>query len=175
MCDVVTALTVAAGVASAGGQIQAAQSSAAMQRYNAAIADQNATLAGQEAFARQQRIRAEGERVLAAQAAAFGKAGAAPGTGTPLLVAMGTAADVADDEQLAGWQGDVEAYSYRNQAAGLRAGAKSTLTQGYIGAGASLLSSGAKVWAGLDKVPGYGATGRGQTIYGGYGRQVGGV
>ena len=178
MCEIMTALAIGSAVFGAVGQIQAANQSAAMQKYNAEVADQNAGLARQEAFARQQQIRAEGDRVLASQAAAFGKAGLQLDAGTPLIVASRTAEDIAYDEELARYQGDVEAISYRNQSRALKSSAKSTRTAGYIGAGATLLSGGVQTWQGLNAPVGgstFGRKGYSSGQLGGRGMMVGGV
>lgn len=177
MCDPITALALAGGVASAAGSLFAGAAGERSNLLQAEIARGNAeTLREQAAIERMLadlplikgafeigRVRRAGERVAGAQYAGFQSAGLDPTSGSPLLVQATTAAQIEVDAGLidahaklehASLLGRVartlgEATGMMGSAAGYTQRASDSLVAGVLGAGAAILNAGVKAWGGL--------------------------
>lgn len=150
-------LTVASGVLSAAGSIAqgqqaaaAARSQAQLQEQQAAIQEQQAERERQVAAADEEELRMRNRRVLARQRALLGASGVEPAAGSPLFVAMDTAAEAELQALRIRDQGEVAATRLEQQA-GLtrfdaditRASGRAAQRAGFTRAGAQLVGSGA--------------------------------
>lgn len=147
MCaiTIMTIATVAAAGVSAVGSIMQGNAQARADNYNAEVEKQNADSARAAAAAQAQQTERDNARKMGQITAAYGASGIDPNQGSPLDVM----ADMADEGELSKrlvlYQGEVDA-----RAAGQRATldtmqGKSAQTAGYISAGSTLLSAGARV------------------------------
>jgi hypothetical protein len=150
---VLTGLSAAVG---ALGAISSGRQQAAANRYNAQVAEQNAERAVLTSEAEAAREGDRNRRRLATSANAFGASGLDM-TGTPLDVMADLASEAALDEQIIRWRGRTQAARFQSQAAQDRAAAQRATTAGFGQAGATLLTAGARLGAGLGgggKAPG---------------------
>lgn len=132
-----TASLVATGIGAAGSLVGGfAQASAS--RRDAKISDRNAEIAQQQASARQDLIRREARKLKGAQRAAGGASGL---TQDSLFDVMEDSAMEAElDALTAGYEGKLQARSYRSAADAQRYDANSSIFAGVTGAAAEALS-----------------------------------
>lgn len=177
MCDPVTLLMIAGGVASAGGSLFSGAAGNKANKLNAEIARGNAeTLTRQAGIERElaelpllkgafetAKLRRAGARVMGGQFAGFQAAGLDPTAGSPLLVQASTAAQIEVDAALIDAQAQLdhasalskvartlgEATGQFGSAAGFAQRASDSLVAGVLGAGAAILNAGGKAWSGL--------------------------
>lgn len=143
---------IAAGV-SAVGSIYAGNQQAAQNTYAARVAEQNQTIARQQTNAREELIRREMAQRLGQQRAAAAQSGFDPSTGS-LLSMQGESAGNAELEALtARYEGQLQALSFGNEAAGYRSQAKASRTTGLLNAAGSLMSSAARYGSSLKLNP----------------------
>lgn len=143
---------IAAG-ASAIGSIYAGNQAAAQNSYAARVAEQNQVIARQQSNAREELIRREMAQRLGQQRAAAAQSGFDPSTGS-MLALQGESAGNAELEALtARYEGQLQAISFGNEAAGYRSQAKAARTTGYLNAAGSLLSSAARYGSSLKLNP----------------------
>ena len=150
-------LSIAASVVSAGLQgisaFQSGKSQAAIAGYQAALSDRDAAVAKMQA--QDALMRGEDEKtqlrerlsILEGEGrASFGASGVVLGEGSPLDWAMDLAEQGQDEEAVIDYNAQMEAWGFRNQAAGhtasagiSRASAANAYTSGVLGAGTSVL------------------------------------
>lgn len=160
MCDLITALTIGSTLLGAAGQIQQGQAQAAAARYNAKVADMNADISerrARDALERgkmeEQKKRRQAQQILGQQRAAMAANGVDIGFGSPLDTLVDTATLGEVDALTIRSNFAREAYDYKVQAVNGRAdanlsrmNAKAASTGGYLNAGATLLTGGAKAY-----------------------------
>lgn len=144
MYDPVTVLLVASTVFSAGTSIYEGQQAKKTADYNAQVAEQNAVAAEQKAAYDETLHRERVRKLLSSQKALYGKSGVDL-AGSPLLALQETAGQGELDALAIRYGGDVEAARNRSAATLARMEGKAARTTGYMRAGSSLLSGGAKV------------------------------
>lgn len=136
-----TAIQAAGTVASTVGTVYAAQSAAAQGEYNAKVAEVNASTARAEGNAQAEAIRDRYRRAKGEAMGAAAASGVDPTQGSAALVIN---EDLGKnrwlDEMTAVWNKDTEAQASMNQAADLKAQAKSTRRGGYLSGGATLMT-----------------------------------
>src|SRR5512146_200618 len=131
------------------GQAQAAEAKAQqrMMEYNARVAEMQARAIEQKTKFDQIRQQRKGQRVMGTLRAKLGASGAMVSEGAPLNLMADQAFELALENALIGYEGQVEAGQARSQGAlysaqggiyGMRA--KNAATAGMLGAGTSLLS-----------------------------------
>jgi hypothetical protein len=143
-----TALLVAAAVAAAGTAYSIYASGQAQQaagEYNADVAEQQAQAARASAAVDEEAAREKARRIQAAARAAYGASGVSQEEGSPLLVLMDNAAQAELEAQRIRYAGELAATGYGNQATLARTQGAQAAQAGQIGAGISLLSSGASI------------------------------
>lgn len=151
----ILAVTVAASAASTYASYEASQSQAEAANYNKKLAQNNAALAQQQADIDAETMQEKNKRFLAAQLTEQGGSGVETESGSPLLVRADTARQMQRDVYLTKYGGYVRSSGFEQQAGLQRLYASNYRQAGEIGAGVSLLSSGAAIG--------------GQTYYGRYG------
>jgi hypothetical protein len=177
MCDPVTALAIAGGVAGGAGSLFSGMAGERANKLNAEIARGNAeTLLRQAGIEKMLadlpllkgafesgKVRRAGERVIGSQVAGFQSSGLDPASGSPLLVMASTAAQIEVDAGLIDAQAKLENASALSRvartigeasgaygsAAGYAQRASDSLVAGVLGAASSILGAGAKAWPGL--------------------------
>lgn len=124
---------------SAVSQISQARSQANLQKYNAKVAENNAIATRQqgEYDARQKALATK--KLIGTQEAALAANGVVTTEGSPLAIMADTAATGELDRLAILHNSTVKAQAFEAQAAGLRAGASSTLRGGYMGAATSIM------------------------------------
>lgn len=154
-----TALIIAAAVAAAGsayGIYASGQAQQAAGEYNAEVAEQQAVAARGSAAVDEEASRERSRRLQAAARAAYGASGVAQDEGSPLLVMMDNAAQAELEAQRIRYGGELAATGYGNQATLARTQGRQAAEAGTVGAGISLLSSGASIgtrWYGMNQAP----------------------
>lgn len=137
-----TAATVAgslASVASAAGSLSQGRSQAAIHGYNANVSRQPAAAVQRQTDYAVQQNRAQADRLAGRQRVLIAKSGVDL-DGSPLQVMEDTASQVQRDALAIRYAGDVRSAQAESQAALDGMQADSSLTAGYMGAGASVLS-----------------------------------
>lgn len=125
----------------------AASESAAQQReYAAEVEERRADAAKQAASIAAENQEDQDRRLLAAQRARLGLAGVEGSIGSPLLAEMESAETAELNRRRILYAGDVQAQGYEAEAKGERFAAKATRRLGYLQAGTSLITGGAKAW-----------------------------
>ncbi len=140
----ITALTAAAGIASAVGTLASAKASANAANYNAQVAENNATYSRQIGAENERRQRVQNTKALGSIRAKYGASGITL-DGSPSDVLAENAANAELEALMARHAGIVEAIGYKNTAALDRSRARSATTAGYLGAASDLLATGAKI------------------------------
>jgi hypothetical protein len=151
---IIATTVVAAGV-SAYGSYAASEASADAADYNKKIAENQAALASQQAEIDAENMHEKNKRLLALELTSQAGSGVDTSEGSPLLVRADTARQMARDEYLTRYGGAVRAGGYEQQAGLQGLYSKNYQQAANVGAGVSLLSSGAAIG--------------GQTYYGRYG------
>lgn len=149
------AVTAVAAAASTAASYSAAQAQSRAASYNRKVAENQAALAQQQAQIDAESMHEKNRRLLAYEEATQAGMGVETTEGSPLLVRADTARQMARDEYLTRYGGEVRAGGYEQQAGLYGMYAKSYQQAANVGAGVSLLSSGAGI--------------AGQTYYGRYG------
>lgn len=135
---------VVAAVGAAYSAYSASEAQAQANRYNAKLAKNQAINAANAAQVEIANRREHYNRQMAAQRAALGASGVDPSEGTPLLVQIDSAEQAALDLSRVRYQGEVRSTAYQSEANLQKFYARANLRQGYITAGASLMSGAAK-------------------------------
>jgi len=142
-------IAAAAAVAGAGVSAYSAYEQGQEQKRvaeaNARMAEYQAKQAKDAAALKAAQYKREADRRMASIRAGFAASGVATTEGTPLLVLMESAEEVAKDELRIKRGGDQTAWGLLQEANIQRIGGKSAATKGYYGAGASLLGGAARV------------------------------
>ena len=142
-------VTAAAAVAGAGvsaySSYQAGQESKKVSEANARMAEYQAKQAKEAAGLKAAQYKKEADRRMASIRAGFAASGVATTEGTPLLVLMESAEEVAADEERIKRGGEQTAWGLLQEANIQRIGGKSAATQGAFGAGSSLLGGASRV------------------------------
>lgn len=138
------AAAVGAGV-TAYSAIQAGQEQKKVSEANARMAEYQAKQAKEAAALKAAQYRKEADRRMASIRAGFAASGVATTEGTPLMVLMESAEEVAADELRIKRGGEQTAWGLLEEANIQRIGGKSAATAGAWGAGASLLGGASRV------------------------------
>jgi len=125
---------------SAYGAYSQSQAQAAAARYNAKLAENQSINAQNQAQVEIERRRDLYRRQKGAQLAAMGGSGIELGEGSPLLLETDSAEQAALDLARVKYEGDIKSTSYQSEVNIQKFAARSATRQGYISAGASLLS-----------------------------------
>jgi len=141
MTDPITLAIVSTAVTT-GGQVLGAVQGAAAGRAQAKVARQQADSERRAATVEERQERERGRRFRSRQLAKFAKAGVAT-AGTPSLVLSVTAEQQERDALAVRFGGAVRERRARSQAALAKQRGKQALVSGIIGAGGTLLGSGA--------------------------------
>jgi hypothetical protein len=138
MVVAMVASSASAGMA-AYSSYQAGQAQKKASEYNAALAERNAanTRAASEIAAENERK--ANARKMASLRAGYAESGVDISEGTPLLVAMNSAAEAEKDALRIKWGGDSQANAFLGAATLSRMQGSQAETAGNLGAGASLL------------------------------------
>ena len=173
MCDPVTALAVTAAVVTAGSQVYGGMAQNAQAKYQAQVSNQNAQLEERNRIDAISRGETEQMQHYRKLSQALGEA-RVKNAGVGLDVSFGSAANLESDIALMGYEDsatiaentnkevlgyDINAANYRMEGKAARMRGKAAQTAGFIGAGATLLSSASQI-AQMN-------TGRGYNFYGG--------
>ena len=137
-----TSLLIAGTAASVGGQISAGQKQSQAEKFNASISDQQAESVLQQGTRQANLQRRRGESFVSTQRARYGASGVTA-SGSPLEVMAQTAEDVEYDALMTEWESKTKAQYYKAEAENRRRAGKKAITDSYIGAGMTLLTSAA--------------------------------
>ena len=137
-----TGLLLAGTAMSMYGQIQSGQRQAEAEEYNAQIAEQQATSATLRGKTQADLDRRRGESFISTQRARYGASGVTF-RGSPLEVMAQTAEDIEYDALMTEWEAKTKASYYSAEAENRRRAGKRAVTDSYIGAGMTLLTSAA--------------------------------
>lgn len=143
----IIAIGVVAASISAYAAYEGAQAQSQAASYRKKSAENQAAYARQQADIEAQNMEERNRHILAAQHANMGASGVSDEEGSPLLVAADTAAQMRKDVYLTKYGGQIRAGAYEEEAGLQRMYAASYNRAAYIGAGSSLLSSGAGIAA----------------------------
>jgi len=142
-------IAAAAAVAGAGVSAYSAYESGQEQKKvaeaNARMAEYQAKQAKEAADLKATYYKKEADKRMASIRAGFAASGVATTEGTPLMVLMESASEVAKDELRIRRGGEQTAWGLLSEANIQRMGGKSAATRGAWGAGASLLGGAARV------------------------------
>jgi hypothetical protein len=144
MADPVSWIAIASSAVGAVGSIYQGNAAASQANYQARVAEQNQTTARQQANAKEELIRRQNARQLGEQRAAAAQSGFDPSSGSLLRIQGESAGNTELDALTARYEGQMQALSFGNEAAGLRTQAKSARTSGLLNAAGSLLGSAAR-------------------------------
>jgi len=137
------AAAVGAGV-SAYSSYQAGQEQKKVSEANARMAEYQAKQAKEASELKASQYKREADRRMASIRAGFAASGVSTAEGTPLLVLMESAEEVAKDELRIKRGGEQTAWGLLQEANIRRMGGKSAATRGAYGAGSTLLSGAAR-------------------------------
>ena len=142
----VSAAAAAAGAAvSAVSSIQAGKQQDKVAAANARMAEYQAKQAKEAAELKASQYSREAERRMSAMRAGFAASGVSTAEGTPLLVLMESAEEVAKDELRIRRGGEMTAWGLLQEANIQKMSGTNAATQGYWGAGSSLLGGAGRV------------------------------
>jgi hypothetical protein len=141
------ALMAGAAALQAIGSITAGGDAARSMNTQADAMLMGATNARQVGSARGDRVNYENQLKLGEQRAAAAQSGFDPNTGTTLKMQGESAGNAELDALYQRYEGELRAIDLTNQSSMLKANAKSARRQGYLNAGAQLLSGGARAYA----------------------------
>jgi hypothetical protein len=125
---------------SAYGAYSQSQAQAAAARYNAKLDENQAINAQNQAQVEMERRRELYKRQKGTQLALMGGSGIELGEGSPLLLEADSAEQAALDLARVRYEGQIKSTSYQSEANIQRFSARTATRQGYVSAGASLLS-----------------------------------
>lgn len=148
MCTGVEIAAIGASVLAAGGAVYSGQQQKKMSNYQAAQAEADAEASQKAARVEADRIRKAGARQAAAANAAMAASGVETGEGTALRITSGITEDSEQDAYQTILNGANSASRLQAQAQADRFSGNNAATAGYINAGSSLLSGGAKAYNG---------------------------
>lgn len=147
--DVLVVAAIASAVVAAGASAYAGYAASEAQAdaadYNKKVARNQAALATQQAEIDAQNLHERNRRILAQELAVQAGSGVETTEGSPLLVRADTARQMARDEYLTRYGGAVRAGGYEQQAGLQSLYASNYRSAAEVGAGVSLLSSGAGI------------------------------
>lgn len=161
------------GLAGAGSSLMGGNATAAADRYQAQVAQNNAARSAQAADVVQQQgqVQAQsyyqqGDQRMAAARAGYGASGVDVNSGSALDAQSSIARTTAQNVNAVGYDADVQAVGYRNQAANYQtqagldlASARQAKTAGLLGAASSLIGSASAVSSKWDMFKNAGALG----------------
>jgi len=133
-------VAIIAAAVSAYAAYEQGQTQQAIAKYNKKVAENDALAKRQAAGIAAETERDKAKAILAAQRASIGAAGILPSEGTPLLVQTDSAEKAALNESRIRYSGEVGARQSESEAIIQGYIGKRAAQQGYINAGASLLS-----------------------------------
>ncbi|UTJ53346.1 hypothetical protein NLZ12_06385 [Klebsiella pneumoniae] len=148
MCTGVEIALVASTVLAAGGAAYSGQQQKKMANYQAAQAEADADASKAAAKVEAERIRKAGREQAAAANASLAASGVETGEGTALRITSGITEDSEQDAYQTILNGANSASRLQAQAQADRFSGNNAATAGYIDAGSSLLSGGAKAYNG---------------------------
>lgn len=148
MCTGVEIALVASTVLAAGGAAYSGQQQKKMANYQAAQAEADADASKAAAKVEAERIRKAGREQAAAANASLAASGVETGEGTALRITSGITEDSEQDAYQTILNGANSASRLQAQAQADRFSGNNAATAGYINAGSSLLSGGAKAYNG---------------------------
>lgn len=148
MCTGVEIAAIGASVLAAGGAVYSGQQQKKMSNYQAAQAEADAEASQKAARVEADRIRKAGARQAAAANAAMAASGVEAGEGTALRITSGITEDAEQDAYQTILNGVNSSNRLQAQAQADRISGNNAATAGYINAGSSLLSGGAKAYNG---------------------------
>lgn len=125
---------------SAYGAYSNTQAQAAAARYNAKLATNQSINAANQANVEIERRRELYARQMGAQRAAIGASGIEGSEGSPLLLEVDSAEQAALDLERVKYEGEIKSTAYQSEVNLQKFAAKTAVRQGYVSAGASLLS-----------------------------------
>jgi hypothetical protein len=150
---VAAAIAIVAAIASAYATYSASQAQAASADYQGKVAKQQATAAAEAAKVAEQNQREQDRRVQAAQRARIGATGAEETVGAPLLAEMESAANAELNARRIRWEGQTRVAGFQAEEVGQGFAARQYRRQGYVGAGATLLTGAAKAYGAYASAP----------------------
>lgn len=139
----IASVAIAAGTAVVSG-VQASQQA----EFQSDLAAQNADIQKKQSEVAAQDASRKAERRLGMIGGAYRKAGIDASVGSPVDVLADSAGEAALDIANIRYGGQIGAHQSYLQSSVARANARDALTAGYIGAGTSLITGGAKYYAG---------------------------
>ena len=145
MAAAIPFIAAAGAVFSAVGAISGGQAANRTAQYNAAIADRNAVVATQQASANEEAQRKLDARRMGTMRAGYGASGVTS-DGSVLDVLGDSIAEAELNALNIRYEGQLSSQGYGDSATSQRAAGKNARTSGYIQAGASLLTGGAKAY-----------------------------
>ncbi|HBQ4002064.1 TPA: hypothetical protein MEX17_001121 [Klebsiella pneumoniae] len=148
MCTGVEIAAIGASVLAAGGAVYSGQQQKKMSNYQAAQAEADAEASQKAARVEAERIRKAGARQAAAANASLAASGVETGEGTALRITSGITEDAEQDAYQTILNGVNSSNRLQAQAQADRISGNNAATAGYINAGSSLLSGGAKAYNG---------------------------
>lgn len=137
-----TALMLGGAALSAYGQVKSGQDKNKAAKFNASIAEQQAESVLQQGTKQANLQRYRGRQLISSQRARYGASGVTA-SGSPLEVMAQTAEDVEYDALMTEWESKTKAQYYKSGAENSRRAGKKAVTDSYIGAGTTLLTSAA--------------------------------
>lgn len=160
MCELATILTIGSTVLGAAGAVQQGMAAQQSAKYNAQVADMNAQLSdrrAKDALERgkldEQKSRQKAAQIKGQQVAAMAANGVDLNFGSPLDTLVDTAVmgeldalTIRSNTYRESYDYQVDATNKRASAALSRAQGKNALTAGYLNAGGTLLTGGAKAY-----------------------------
>lgn len=141
----ILAVTIAAAGASAYGTYEQGKAQEDAAKYNQKIAENQAALAQQQADIDSDTMKEKHRRMLAEERTIEGASGTETTSGSPLLVVSDSARQMQRDIYLTKYGGAVRAGGFQQQAGLQGLYARTYGRQAEVGAGVSLLSSGARI------------------------------
>lgn len=164
---VVAAVVVAvvAALASAYATYSASQAQAAQAEYAGKVAKEQAKAAAEAGKLQEENQREQDTRMRAALRAKIGATGADETIGAPLLAEMESAANAEKNARAIRWSAETRTQGFMAEAVGQQFAAKQYRRQGYVGAGAALLTGAAKAYAGYESARAGAGGGQGSYSY----------
>lgn len=139
------AATIISGVVTAGSQIYSAVQNKSLADYNASVAQANAQSAREWAEYRENREREQQKSRRAQMTVNFLKSGVSINSGSPAVVLEEQLVQDEMDALAIRRGGLAEAAGFTSQAEGFKRSGSSAFTSGVIGAGSTIITTGAQV------------------------------
>jgi len=139
-------VSVVAALASAYAAYSASQAQAAAADFQGKIASRQADAAAQQGKIAEENQREQDRRVMAAQRARIGATGAQEDVGAPLLAEMESASNAELNARRINWATTTRVQGFQAEKVGQAFAASSYRRQGYVQAGAALLTGAARAY-----------------------------